>query len=110
MFNQIAQLSTALAAVTNNTVGTSFSGSVINAAPTTVNGVAGVAVLNITGAQLNTLNTNGGSGGINLNGTQLLVINIDAAALNLNVNFNSLAAGYTATCCGTSMTPPAPSR
>ena len=68
----------------------------ITAAPTTVNGVAGVAVVNITGAQLASLNTNV-SGGISLNGASLLVINVDTAdgITSFNDSFNANGAGYT---------------
>ena len=62
--------------------------------PSTVNGIANVAVINITGAQLNALNTNV-NGGINLNGTQVLVVNVDATNLSITGNFNPNSAGYT---------------
>ncbi|HEY2131811.1 MAG TPA: collagen-binding domain-containing protein [Acetobacteraceae bacterium] len=71
-------------------------GNVISAAPKTVNGVAGVAVVTITGAQLASLNTNVDHG-INLNGASLLGINVDTAdgITSFNNNFNANGAGYT---------------
>ncbi len=94
IFTQLTQLSQALSLI-GTTAGTSYSGNVITAAPTTLRGVGNVAVLNITGAQLASLNTNGASGGINLNGTQLLVVNVDATSLSLSNNFNAVSSGYT---------------
>jgi hypothetical protein len=69
----------------------------VNASATTVRGISGVSVLNLTGSQLQSLNTNGASGGINLNGASTLVINVNmgGGSLSLSNNFNALTSGYT---------------
>jgi choice-of-anchor A domain-containing protein len=93
LYSQMTSLSTGLSQLASNS---SDIGNVIKAAPTTVNGVAGVAVVNITGAQLASLNTNV-SGGISLNGAKLLIINVDTAdgITSFNDSFNANGAGYT---------------
>ena len=96
LYAQMTSLSSSLSAL-GTSVGTNFAGNTINAAPTTVNGVANAAVLDITGTQLQSLNTNGSSGGVNLNGALALVVNVDlqGAGLTLSNNFNALSSGYT---------------
>jgi choice-of-anchor A domain-containing protein len=102
LYSQIGALSTGLSTLTSNStlLTNTCNGSdcnVISAAPSTVNGVSGVAVINITGAQLDTLNTNV-SGGIELNGATLLVINVNTAdgVTDFTENYNATSgANYT---------------
>jgi hypothetical protein len=96
MYSTLTQLSSALSTLTT-TSGTNFTGNTVNASATTVRGISGVSVLNLTGSQLQSLNTNGASGGINLNGASTLVINVNmgGGSLSLSNNFNALTSGYT---------------
>lgn len=68
--NQLTQLSTTLSTL-KTTTGSSLSNSVFTAAP-----VNGVAVLDLTGAQLQAI----GNPTFNLNGAQLLIINVNASS------------------------------
>jgi choice-of-anchor A domain-containing protein len=101
LYGQVTSLSSGLSALTGNSslITNNCNGSdcnVISAAPQTVNGISGVAVINITGAQLNTLNTNV-NGGVQLNGAKLLVVNVDTAdgVTSFNENYNANGQGYT---------------
>lgn len=82
---QLKTLSTDLAKL-SNTAGTSLTNSVFIAAP-----VGGVAVLDITGSQLQSLN----NPSFKLNGAQLLIINVDASTYTAGngINFNNAGIG-----------------
>lgn len=82
---QLKTLSTELSKL-STTAGTSLTNSVFNAAP-----IGGVAVLDITGAQLMSLN----NPTFNLNGAQLLIINVDASSYTAGngINFNTASIG-----------------
>ena len=100
LYGQLSALSSDLSALAGNSslLTNTCNGSncnVINAAPQTVRGVAGVAVIDITGAQLATLNTND-NGGVRLNGAKLLVVNVDTrdGVTSFSENYNATAQGY----------------
>jgi choice-of-anchor A domain-containing protein len=74
LWTQLGQLSTALSALAT-TAGSSLSGGTFTAGAATVNGVANVAVLNITASQLQAV----ANPSMNLGSAQLLIINVDAS-------------------------------
>lgn len=82
---QLKTLSTDLSKL-SSTAGSSLTNSVFNAGP-----VGGVAVLDITAAQLTSLN----NPTFKLNGAQLLIINVDASMYTAGngINFNTAALG-----------------
>ncbi len=96
IYNQLTSLSTSLSHLTGTTLTATSNIQLSAPASTTVNGVAGVSVLNITGSQLESLTPNGPQ--LSLNGAKLLIINVDTADTNgsvatpQGVNFNLSAA------------------
>jgi choice-of-anchor A domain-containing protein len=72
IWQQLSQLSASLSLL-SSTPGSSLSNGSFNAGATTVNGVANVAVLDITAAQLEAV----GNPTMNLGSAQLLIINVD---------------------------------